>query len=28
VGGFVAGIALIYLLVPRPRYTRRQDLYW
>jgi membrane associated rhomboid family serine protease len=28
VGGFLAGIALIYLLVPRPRYTRRQDLYW
>jgi membrane associated rhomboid family serine protease len=28
VGGFLAGIALIYLLVPRERYTRRQDLYW
>ena len=28
VGGFLAGIALIYLLVPRQRYTRRQDLYW
>jgi len=28
VGGFVAGIGLIYLLAPRQRYTRRQDLYW
>ena len=28
VGGFLAGIALIYLLVPRQRYTKRQDLYW
>jgi membrane associated rhomboid family serine protease len=28
VGGFLAGIALIFLLVPRQRYTRRQDLYW
>jgi len=28
VGGFVAGIALIYLLGPKERYTRRQDLYW
>ena len=28
VGGFLAGIALIYLLAPRQRYTRRQDLYW
>ena len=28
VGGFLAGIGLIYLLVPRQRYTRRQDLYW
>jgi len=28
VGGFLAGIALIYLLAPRSRYTRRQDLYW
>ena len=28
VGGFVAGVALIYLLVPRQRYSKRQDLYW
>jgi membrane associated rhomboid family serine protease len=28
VGGFLAGIALIHLLVPRERYTRRQGLYW
>jgi membrane associated rhomboid family serine protease len=28
VGGFLAGIGLIYILVPRQRYTRRQDLYW
>ena len=28
VGGFLAGMALIYLLVPRERYTRRRDLYW
>src|ERR1035438_8303860 len=28
VGGFVAGIGLIYLLAPRQRYTKRQDLYW
>ena len=28
VGGFLAGIALIFLLVPRQRYTKRQDLYW
>ena len=28
VGGFVAGIALIHLLGPRQRYTKRQDLYW
>jgi len=28
VGGFVAGIGLIYLLRPQPRYTRRRDLYW
>ena len=28
VGGFLAGIGLIYLLAPRQRYTRRQDLYW
>src|SRR5450759_851847 len=28
VGGFLTGIALIYLLVPRPNYTRRQDVHW
>jgi membrane associated rhomboid family serine protease len=28
VGGFLAGIALIFLLGPRQRYTKRQDLYW
>jgi len=28
VGGFVAGIALIYLLAPRERYSKRRDLYW
>jgi len=28
VGGFLAGIGLIYLMAPRPRYTRRQDLNW
>ena len=28
VGGFLAGIGLIYLLAPRQNYTRRQDLYW
>jgi membrane associated rhomboid family serine protease len=28
VGGFVAGIALIYLLRPEQRYTRRKDLSW
>ena len=28
VGGFLAGIALIYLLRPKERYTRRQDLTW
>ena len=28
VGGFLAGIALIYLLVPRQRYTKRQDVHW
>jgi len=28
VGGFVAGVVLIYLLVPRQRYSKRQDLYW
>lgn len=28
VGGFVAGIGLIYLLRPKERYSRRKDLYW
>jgi membrane associated rhomboid family serine protease len=28
VGGFLAGIGLIYLMAPRQRYTRRQDLNW
>jgi membrane associated rhomboid family serine protease len=28
VGGFLAGIALIFLLVPRQSYTRRQDVHW
>ncbi|HLI82937.1 MAG TPA: rhomboid family intramembrane serine protease [Bryobacteraceae bacterium] len=28
VGGFLSGIALIYLLRPEMRYTRRRDLYW
>ena len=28
VGGFLAGIALIYLLAPRRPYNRRQDLSW
>jgi membrane associated rhomboid family serine protease len=28
VGGFLAGVALIYLLAPRPSYTRRQDVRW
>jgi membrane associated rhomboid family serine protease len=28
VGGFLAGIGLIFLLVPRQRYTRRQDVHW
>ena len=28
VGGFVAGIGLIYLLGARERYSRRKDLYW
>src|ERR1039457_6734962 len=28
VGGFQAGIGLIFLLGPRQRYTKRQDLYW
>jgi membrane associated rhomboid family serine protease len=28
VGGFLAGMGLIYLMSPRERFTRRQDLYW
>jgi membrane associated rhomboid family serine protease len=28
VGGFLAGIALIFLLVPGQSYTRRQDVHW
>ena len=28
VGGFLAGIALIFVLVPRQRYAQRQDLHW
>ena len=28
VGGFVAGIVLVYLMGARQRYYRRQDLYW
>jgi membrane associated rhomboid family serine protease len=28
VGGFVAGIALIYLMGTRERYWRRRDLSW
>jgi membrane associated rhomboid family serine protease len=28
VGGFVVGMVLVFLLVPRERYTRRRDLYW
>jgi membrane associated rhomboid family serine protease len=28
VGGFLSGIALINLLRPEQRYTRRRDLYW
>ena len=28
VGGFVAGIALIFLMRPQERYSRRKDLYW
>jgi len=28
IGGFVAGIVLIYLLHPRERYRRRVDLHW
>ena len=28
VGGFLAGMALIGLMAPRPRYSRRRDLSW
>jgi len=28
VGGFITGAALINLLAPRDRYTRRRDVYW
>ena len=28
VGGFIAGIALIYAMGTRQRYWRRRDLYW
>ena len=28
VGGFIAGIVLIYMLGTRPVYSRRRDLYW
>ncbi|MCU1236876.1 MAG: Rhomboid family protein [Candidatus Solibacter sp.] len=28
VGGFLAGVALIKLMAPRERFSRRQDLYW
>jgi len=28
VGGFVAGAALIMLIRPNERFTRRRDLYW
>jgi len=28
VGGFVAGIALVYLMGARERFSRRKDLYW
>ncbi len=28
VGGFVAGMALIVILRPKPRYSHRPDLYW
>ena len=28
IGGFVAGVVLIYLLRPRDRYRRRADLHW
>jgi membrane associated rhomboid family serine protease len=28
VGGFVAGIALVYLMRARERFSRRKDLYW
>ncbi len=28
IGGFLAGMALIYLMRPRDRYRRRPDVYW
>jgi membrane associated rhomboid family serine protease len=28
VGGFLVGIALIYLMAPRERYQNRSDLQW
>lgn len=28
VGGFLAGIGLVYLMRPKERYSRRKDLYW
>jgi membrane associated rhomboid family serine protease len=28
VGGFVAGMALIYLMRPKPKFTNRSDLHW
>ena len=28
VGGFLVGMALVFLLVPRQRYTQRQDVHW
>jgi membrane associated rhomboid family serine protease len=28
VGGFVAGVVLVYLMGTRQRYSRRKDLYW
>jgi membrane associated rhomboid family serine protease len=28
VGGFIAGMGLIYLMRPQQRYSRRRDLYW
>ena len=28
VGGFVAGVALVFLMGTRERFSRRRDLYW